>query len=79
MSFRNTSWLSNSMDPDNAQHFYLNLPSAVDKVYQGNSFSRQIVDALLSSMYIPNSLFLVNSLNINSLLTTGLFFTILGQ
>ena len=39
--------LSNSMDPDNAQHFYLNLPSAVDKVYQRNSFSRQIVDALV--------------------------------
>ena len=38
--------LSNSMDPDNAQHFNLNLPSAVDKVYQRNSFSRQIVDAL---------------------------------
>ena len=46
MSFRNTRSLSNSMDPDNAQHFYLNLPSAVDKVYQRNSFSRQIVDAL---------------------------------
>ena len=24
---------SNSMDPDNAQHFSLNLASAVDKVY----------------------------------------------
>ena len=37
------------MDPDNAQYF--NLPSAVDKVYQRNSFilnnSRQIFDALL--------------------------------
>ena len=29
------------MDPDNAQHFM-----AVDKVYQRNSFSRQIFDAL---------------------------------
>ena len=37
--------LSNSMDPDNAQHFNLNLPSAVGKVYQRNSFSRQIFDA----------------------------------
>ena len=37
--------LSNSMDPDNAQHFNLNLPSAVDKVYQRNNFSRQIFDA----------------------------------
>ena len=46
MSFRNTSRLSNSMDPDNAQHFNLNLPSAVDKVYQRNSFSRQMFDAL---------------------------------
>ena len=34
------------MDPDNAQHFNLNLPSAVDKVYQGNSFSMQMFDAL---------------------------------
>ena len=31
------------MDPDNAQHFSLNLASAVDKVYQRN---RQIFDAL---------------------------------
>ena len=31
MSFRNTSSL-NSMDPDNAQHFNLNVVSAVDKV-----------------------------------------------
>ena len=46
MSFRNTSWLSNSMDPDIAQHFNLNLPSAVGKVYQRNSFSRQMFDAL---------------------------------
>ena len=33
MSFRNTSRFSNSMDPDNAQHFSLNLATAVDKVY----------------------------------------------
>ena len=45
MSFRITSRFSNSMDPDNAQHFNLNLPSVVDKVYQRNSFSRQILDA----------------------------------
>ena len=49
------------MGPDNAQHFYLNLPLAVDKVYQGNSLSSQIFDA-----YIPNSLFLVMTLNLNS-------------
>ena len=26
------------MDPDNVQHFNLNLPSAVDKVYQRKRF-----------------------------------------
>ena len=46
MSFRNTSRFSNSMDPDNAQHFSLNLASAVDKNYQQNILSRQIFDAL---------------------------------
>ena len=34
------------MDPDNDQHFNLNLPSAVDKVYRQNSFSTQIFDDL---------------------------------
>ena len=34
------------MDPDNAQHFSLNLASAVGKVYQPNILSRQIFDAL---------------------------------
>ena len=34
------------MDPDNAQHFRLNLASAVHKVYQRNILSRQIFDAL---------------------------------
>ena len=34
------------MDPDNVQYFNLNLPSAFDKVYQQNSFSGQIFDAL---------------------------------
>ena len=34
------------MDPDNAQHFILNLASAVDKVYQRNILSRQIYYAL---------------------------------
>ena len=34
------------MDPDNAQHFNLNLLSAVEKVYQRNSLSWQIFDAL---------------------------------
>ena len=46
MSFKNTSRLSNSMDPDNAQRFKVNLPSAVDKVYQRINFSRQMFDAL---------------------------------
>ena len=31
MSFSNTSQLSNSMDPDNAQHFNLNLPRLLTK------------------------------------------------
>ena len=34
------------MDPDNAQHFSLNLASAVDKFYQQKFLSRQIFDAL---------------------------------
>ena len=34
------------MDPDNAQHFSLNLASTVDKVYQRNILSMQIFDAL---------------------------------
>ena len=34
------------MDPDNAQHFSLDLASAVDKVYQRNMYSRQTFDAL---------------------------------
>ena len=34
------------MDPDNAQHFSLNLASAVDKVYQRNILGRQIFDTL---------------------------------
>ena len=48
MSFRNTNRFSNSMDPDNAQHFSLNLASAVDKVesLSRNILSRQIFDAL---------------------------------
>ena len=43
-SFRNTSRFSNSMVPDSAQYFSLNLASAVDKVYQRNILSRQIFD-----------------------------------
>ena len=39
------------MDPDNAQHFNLILPSAVDKVYQQNSFSRQMFDTLKFNVY----------------------------
>ena len=52
------------MDPDNAQHFNLNVPLAVDKVNQRNILSRQIFDDLevYIVMYIPDSLFLVNSL-----------------
>ena len=46
MSPKNTSRFSNSMDPDNAKHFSLNLASAVEKVYQRNNLSRQIFDAL---------------------------------
>ena len=34
------------MDPDNAQHFSLNLAPAVDKVYQRNILGRQFLDAL---------------------------------
>ena len=34
------------MDPDNAQHFSLNLALAVDKVYMENILSRQILNAL---------------------------------
>ena len=34
------------MGPDNAKHFNLNLPLAGDEVYQRNSFSRQMFDAL---------------------------------
>ena len=66
------------MGPDSAQHFSLNLASAVDKVYQRNILSRQIFDALEILMYIPDSLFLVNSLIclnfvvINSLLTSAI-------
>ena len=39
--FRNTSRLSNSIDPNNAQHFSLNLALAVEKV-----ISKQLFDAL---------------------------------
>ena len=46
MSFGNTSRLSNSMDPDNAQHFNLNLPSAVDKVFSEITLAGKIFDAL---------------------------------
>ena len=34
------------MGPNNAKKISLNLALAVDKVYQRNSFSRQICDAL---------------------------------
>ena len=34
------------MDPDNAQHFGLNLASAADIVYQLHILSRQMFDAL---------------------------------
>ena len=34
------------MDPNNAQHFSLNLASAVDKIYMIHILSRQIFDAL---------------------------------
>ena len=51
MSFRNTSKLSNRMDPDNAQHFSLNLASAVGKVYQRNILSRQYLMLLKFNVY----------------------------
>ena len=56
MSFKNTSRFSNSMDPDNAQHFSLNLALAVDKVYQRNNLSRQIFDALYPQFAISRQL-----------------------
>ena len=34
------------MDPDNTQHFSLNLASTVAKVYQRNILTCQIFDAL---------------------------------
>ena len=34
------------MDPDNDEHFSLNLALAVDKVYQRKILSRQMFDAL---------------------------------
>ena len=52
------------MDPDNAQHFNLNLPSAVDKVIGEIALAGKHLYSV-SLMYIPNSLFLVNSLNLN--------------
>ena len=39
------------MDPDIAQHFSLNLASAVDKIYQRNILSRQIFDTLEVNVY----------------------------
>ena len=51
------------MNPDNAQHFNLNLP-AVDKVISEIALAGKCL-MFLSLMYIPNSLFLVNSLNLN--------------
>ena len=41
------------MDPDNAQHFSLNLASAVEKVNQQNILSRQIFDALAVKCISP--------------------------
>ena len=49
------------MDPENAQHFSLNLASAVDKVYQLHILAGKYL-MLFNLMYIPDSLFLVNSL-----------------
>ena len=52
------------MDPDNAQHFSLNLASAVDKVYQLNILSRQIFDVLVCLfdliLYVPSTIFQLN-------------------
>ena len=78
MSFRNTSRLSNSIDPDNAQHFNLNLPSTkfiseialAGKILMFFKFNIYIYIYISIYIYIyiyiiPNSLFLVNSLNLN--------------
>ena len=40
-----------TMDPDNAQHFSLNLESAVDKVYQRNILRRQNLMLLKFNVY----------------------------
>ena len=56
MSFKNTSRFSNSMEPDNAQHFSLNLALAVDKVYQRNNLRGQIFDALYPQFAISRQL-----------------------
>ena len=68
MSFRNTSRLSNSMDPDNAQHLNLNLASAVDKVYQRNSLAGKYLMLFKVNVYpqFAISLQLSNLLELSS-------------
>ena len=51
MSYRNISKLSNSMVPDNAKHFSLNLALAVDKVYQRISKSGKYLMLLKFNVY----------------------------
>ena len=51
MSFGNTSRFSNSMDPDNAQHFSLNLASAADKVHQLHILSSQYLMLFKFNVY----------------------------
>ena len=41
------------MDPDNAQHFSLNLASAVDKVYQRNILTGKYLTLLKFNVYPP--------------------------
>ena len=55
MSFRNTSGISNSMDPDNAQHLSLNVASAVDKVYQRNIWSPSYTVTILAMIHRNSS------------------------
>ena len=54
------------MDLDNAQPFSLNLPSAVDKVYQRNILSRQTFDALEVYCISPSFCLLSNLLELSS-------------
>ena len=70
MSFRNTSRLSNSIDPDNAQHFNLNLTKFTSKIaLAGNYlmlFKFNVYPQFANSRQLSNLL----ELSSNSLLTS---------